>query len=164
MADKFTIEIEGLQQVMHRIKSLPDAARDQVLHDVSEYSLEVIRDEPSQKYVTRTQAYGSPFSSDRQRRWFFASLADGSLNVPYHRTGKMSAGWEAHQMGAQVTFRNPTPGAQFVMGLQQSRHEKLVGWRKITDIVEKYLDFRNSKFRGIVMAAYQKTIRKLQLG
>jgi hypothetical protein len=164
MANDISIEVQGLEQVMHRIRSLPDAARDEVLHDGAEYSLEVLRDEPPPKYVTRTAAYGQPFQSDRQRRWFFAALNSGEISVPYHRTGEMKAGWNYHQAGFEVKFTNSAPGAQYVMGAKQSRHEKLVGWKKAQDIVDGKLSFRSSRFRSVIMRAYQKAIRKLQLG
>lgn len=164
MAGNLSIEVQGLEQVMHRIKSLPPEARDEVLHDGAEYSLTVLRDEPPPKYVTRTAAYGQPFFTEKQRRWFFAALNSGEIDVPYHRTGGMKAGWGYQQMGYEVKFTNSKPGAQFVMGAQQSRHEKLVGWKKVQDIIDGKLSFRSSKFRDVIMKAYQKAIRKLQLG
>jgi hypothetical protein len=33
------------------------------------------------------------FVSDKQRRFFFAALRDGTLGVPYKRTGKLGQGW-----------------------------------------------------------------------
>lgn len=48
---------------------------------------------PPRMHLTRTQVYGKPFASDRQRRWFFAALKDGSLEVPYKRTGTLMRSW-----------------------------------------------------------------------
>jgi len=161
---KPSIEVQGLEQVISRIRTLPDAAKKEVLTDVSGYALTVLKQEPAQKYVTRAAAYGQTFQSDRQRRWFFAALNSGKIQVPYHRTGALSAAWEAKVAANEVTFSNNAAGAQFVVGVPQSRHEKLVGWKKVTDLLSGPLSFLSSKFRTVVETAYQKAIRRLQLG
>ncbi len=159
-----SIEIQGLEQVISRIRTLPDEAKKEVLTDVSEYSLGVLREEPAQKYVTRQAAYGKTFQSDRMRSWFFAALSSGQISVPYHRTGALSHSWNAKISANEVIFSNAVPGASFVVGVQQSRHEQMVGWKKVTDQLAGPLSFLSSKFRAVVMDAYQKAIHKLQLG
>ncbi len=160
-----SIEIQGLEQVISRIKSLPDAAKTEVLTDVSGYALTVLKEEPKPKYISRFAAYGKTFFSDRLRKWFFAALNAGRISVPYHRTGALSAGWKAGVSANEVKFTNAVPYAPFVVGFAfQSRHEKLVGWKKVTDLLTGPLSFMSSKFRNVVMTAYQKAIRKLQLG
>jgi hypothetical protein len=162
---KPSIEIQGLEQVISRISRLPPEAIKEVLTDVSAYALTVLKQEPPQKYVTRAEAYGQTFQSEKQRRWFFAALSSGKISVPYHRTGRLSAAWEAKVSAHEVKFTNAAPSAPFVVGYAfQSRHEKLVGWKKVTDILSGPLSFLSSKFRAVVMDAYQKAIHKLQLG
>lgn len=159
-----SIEVQGLEQVISRIKSLPDEAKKEVLTDVSAYALDVLKKEPPSRYVTRKAAYGRTFESDRQRGWFFAALKGGEIQVPYHRTHEMANSWTANVSASQVSFTNASPGVSFVMGQQQARQPKLVGWKKVTDILSGPLSFMSSKFRAVVAEAYQRAIRKLQLG
>jgi len=159
------IEIQGLDAVVSRLRSLPDESRQAVLLDVAAHSLDVLRaEEAPKKYVTRKAAYGQTFQSDKQRRWFFASLRSGAIKVPYGRTGGMLAAWEAQVGASEVVFTNKTPGAQYVIGDSQSRHEKMVGWKTIRQTLDGKLSFRSSKFRDVVMKALQRAIRRLQLG
>ena len=160
-----SIEIQGLEQVISRIKSLPDEGKKQVLTDVAEYSLEVIKEYPPQKFVTRLAAYGKTFFSDKQRRWFFANLREGKISVPYHRTNGLANSWQATIGTDQVKFNTNYAAAPYVVGFAaQSRHEAAVGWKKVDEIVDGKLSFKSSKFRNVVTEAYQRAIRKLKLG
>lgn len=160
-----SIEIQGLEQVISRIKSLPDESKKQVLNDVADYSLDILAEEPPQKYVTRQAAYGVTWFSTKQRGWFFANLRAGNISVPYHRTHALAHGWKADVSPSQVKFSNNVPGAPYVVGFAaQSRHEAMVGWPKVTDITSGKLSFKSSRFRDVVLKAYQKAIRKVQLG
>ena len=92
---------------------------------------------PARKSVTRTQAYGRPFDSDRQRKWFFASLRDGSLRLPYRRTGDFGRKWYVKPRDTSVLVGNPAAYGDFVMGVNQARLMMLIGWKKAIDIAEK---------------------------
>jgi hypothetical protein len=163
----FSIEMQGLEQLISRISSLPKEAKEQVVADVGAYSEKVLEEtQPNPRYVTRKRAYGRTFESDKQRRWFFAALREGRISVPYHRTGALGRGWKvSYQKSAGwATITNSVPYAPFVQGFDQSRHEKLVGWKRLVDIIAGELSFRSSKFRTTCMTAVQKAIRKLRLG
>ena len=165
MTGDISVEIQGLESVMSRIRRLPDELKNQVLDDVSDYSLEVVREYPPQKYVTRRAAYGQTFFSDKQRKFFFAALRDGRISVPGVRTGALADAWSVQRNSSGAVFSNTKSYAPYVMGaIGQSRHEKLVGWKKINEIIDRQLSFQSSKFRNVVQKAYQKAIRKLQLG
>ena len=160
------IVIEGLTALLPKLRSLPSVLKEEVIKDVTDYSLEVLREEqPPQKYVTRKAAYGQTFQSDKQRRWFFAALDSGEINVPYRRTGQLAKSWQVSRSENGAVFTNKAPGASYVMGSPgQSRHEKMVGWKQIGNIVERQLSGMSSKFRTVLATAYQKAIRKLRLG
>jgi ribosomal protein S7 len=163
-----SIEVQGLESLASRIKSLPEEGKRQVFEDVSVYGLEVLRQQESQtpkNYVTRAAAYGKPFFTDKQRRYFFAALRDGSIQVPYSRRNRIGNGWSVEIAGDFVIFKNSLSWATYVIGFAgQSRHERMVGWRNIQDYVENKLSFKSSTFRTVVMTAFQKAIRKLNLG
>jgi hypothetical protein len=110
---------------------------------------------PPYKYVSRKQAYGVPFFSDRQRRWFFAALRSGELQLPYSRTMKLQNSWEVRPLsGSQVWVTNSAPYAGFVIDKErQSRMARLIGWRTCQDIVG------GSGFK--LVAAFHEACRRL---
>jgi hypothetical protein len=170
MASKFSITVEGLEQLQHRITSLPDEAKAEILDSVSAYSIQVLRaEQPPYRYVSRARAYGRQkggmgWFSDKQRRYVMAKIRRGEIHIPYGRTGKLARGWTAVRTKERVTFGNKTVYAPYVIGFAaQSRHEKLVGWKMITDTLRK-LSFQSVSFRKVCMDAVQRAIRKLQLG
>ena len=167
MPANFSIEVVGLEDVLWRIKSLPAEAQKQIIEDVGTYSEKVLQEkQPAQKYVSRRRAYGKPFFTAKQRRYFFWALKEGIIDVPYHRTGKLGKGWKVKRdpRAGWATITNAVPYAPYVQGMVQSRHEKLGGWKRVVDIIAGELSFRSSKFRTAVMTATQKAIRKLKLG
>jgi hypothetical protein len=164
MPDNFLIEIKGLEGVLWRIKSLPKEAQNEIIKAVCEFALKEIQIEPAEKFVSRKTAYPEVggFFSEKQRQFVSMLYAEGE--VPYHRTHGLQQGWSLERTGDYVVIRNTSPGAEYVMGVKQSRHEKMVGWRKITDIIDKKLSFKNSVFRDMVRNAVRKAIGKLNLG
>ncbi len=165
-----TTQIRGLDQLLPKIKSLPPELIEQVMTSVGEYSLEVIREEqPAQKHVSRADAYpdapaGPGWFSDRQRRWFFAALASGELVTPYNRTGTLAAGWKLEKAGDNYTLVNDVPYAPYVQGFAfQSRHEALVGWKNINQVIQSYLTFRNSKFRDAANRGIREALKKVRI-
>lgn len=168
-APAFSMQVLGLEDVASRISSLPEACKDEILTDVGEYGLTIIRQYAPQNYVSRAQAYpdapaGPGWFSDKQRKFVMAGLRDGTLSSPYRRTGGLAASWSFERSGTAGFWASDYPAAPFVMGFAaQSRHEKLVGWKKITDWLGQ-LSFRSSKYREVVMGAVQKAMRKVKLG
>ena len=45
------------------------------------------------KYPGRQSSGPQQWKSERQRRWFFAALRRGEIQVPYRRTGKLGQSW-----------------------------------------------------------------------
>ena len=113
---------------------------------------------PPYKLVTRTQAYGQPFVSARQRRYVMARIKEGSIDPGYpHRTGELQQGW--HKVGTGVNARavNEVGYAPYVMGTKdQARQPGMVGWRKIADII-------STNIKGAVRHAEAK-IKEIRRG
>ena len=158
----------GIDQLMSRVGSLPKVYIDELIDEVGEYAVGVFTEkQPRYKYISRAQAYpnapaGPGWFSERQRKYVMARIDDGSINIPYHRTGQMMAAWKLRKGDDNFSLVNDAPGIQFVMGEQQSKHEEMVGWKKASVIIAGALTFRSSKFREAVNRAYQKAIRKLK--
>jgi len=123
---------------------LSDFERGRVVHqstqDVAEFMQDKLRRYPAQKHVTRAQAFGQTFQSDKQRRWFFAALGSGELTLPYQRTNALAQGWDVRPLGSDgVQLINETPYAGYVMERsKQSRMAKLIGWQTVSYWLQRY--------------------------
>jgi hypothetical protein len=156
------IDVEGLDEVIEKFRQLDsaDAKREMTL-EVAKYIRKELQKVPSPKRVTRKQAFGVTFFSDRQRRFFFRALGSGQIKVPYRRTGRTRRGWRIEPFGhIDHLVLNETPGVQYVQQrATQSRMMKIIGWKTAEDIVEKGSD----KIRQIAGKVLDKWIRKLRL-
>ena len=106
------------------------------LDESADHLIKVLRKYPPQKSVTRKEAYGQTFFTDRQRRWFFANLKSGELKIPHERSGDLGRGWkkQASARKGQRAIVNTVGYADRVMGPGQSRMSKLIGWRKVANV------------------------------
>jgi hypothetical protein len=115
---------------------------------------------PPQKKVTRKQAYGKTFFSEKQRRWFFAALKSGGLTIPYRRTQAFRKGWRIIGKGERTIIVNTAKAGPFLVGEnRQSRMSALIGWKKMSTVVKE----RTPKILTIANAAVRKGLKKLGL-
>jgi len=83
------------------------------------------------------RSWRAVFSSDRQRRGFFARLRRGDIRVPYVRTGQS---WriDALETDAEgktsITVGTAKAGARYVWGAQQTATHHATGWRTAEQI------------------------------
>ena len=91
--------------------------------------------EVPEKYVTREAAYGVPFFTELQRRWFFWALGTGQIDVPYQRTHALAAAWDwdSSKPRSEIITNND-PAAPWTIGDTRSSHEKMVGWKPYQEI------------------------------
>jgi len=130
-----TIQLRGLPEIRKKLGAVQGRKFTRgLMMGAGEHLKSKFARYPARKSVTRTQAYGQPFSTDRQRRWFFASLRDGSLQVPHRRTREFGNKWYVKEKGAGAVVGNPMPYGDYVMGEGQARLLMLVGWKKAIDI------------------------------
>ena len=158
--DFIGIDISGVPEIIKRIEQLPEAVADEVVEAIDEYLINVFRLYPPQKYVSRKQAYGVAFFTDKQRRWFFWALKNNMINTPYERTQTLANGWKTIGTGFNQIVVNQTPYADIVMGEHQSRMSALIGWKQIDQIVSD----RMGRIMEIANGATKKAIRRLRLG
>jgi hypothetical protein len=145
--------------IVARLAKLPDAVADAGVEAGNKFLLPKLQKPPAQNYVTRQAAYGVTFFTAKQRRWFFASLKDGNINVPYKRTGGMMANWRMEGTGRLSFLANDAPGVDFVVGEGQSRHEAAVGWKKVSQTLKA----QTSGIMHAFASAISKAIRKVGL-
>lgn len=140
MSDDFIgVSVQGDVELSKRLLRL---ASPETIGRANRRIAEYIRDQaqkyPPKRSVTRKQAYGSSFQSDKQRRWFFAALKAGQIRVPYQRTGTLLRGWKIMPFGSQdFLVINETEYAGYVMGATQSRMMSMIGWKTLEGIVDK---------------------------
>lgn len=160
---EITVNQNDFASVSSRLKSMPAEVRAQVLDEVGAYAVDVLGDEVPDRVDHSPGSTPYIWNSERQRRAFFASDGFGR-GIPTERTNAMADGWDVDvtPYGAKIT--NSEDYAGFVMGEAQQLGHKADGWKKVQDLINGKLSFRSSRFRDVVMGAYQAAIRKLKLG
>jgi hypothetical protein len=134
-------KVTGIEELKTFLDKLETGVKIAAMRAVSYYLVgrenEALRKEPANKFVRRADAYGkvsdapAGYFSMKQFR-YVAWLTDG-FTKKYDRTHAISQAWEYHETNSQwdrVNIQNNAPGAEYVVGDGQSRHEALVGWRK----------------------------------
>lgn len=129
-------------------KSVPEKARGIAVEAAGKYIIgndrRGLRHEPKYLFVSRTTAYGQPFSSDKQRRWFFASVAakknviTGRKFTPGYenRTHTISTSWRMEGNKTKIVLINDAEGNEFVIGKKQAEQPRRAGWRYYMDVVK----------------------------
>jgi hypothetical protein len=142
MNDFIGIDIQGLPEVKAMMDRLAPAIHDAIIDRVAGYVVNVLQnDQPTPNHnISRAMAYpevGGWFSK-KQRRWFFWALRTGRLQLPYKRTQATRRAWVIIGKGKDAIIVNETAGALFTRDDErQSRHEALVGWQKISAMLEE---------------------------
>ena len=137
--------VKGVEKVTVWLKDMSKATQSVAVDAVSDYLLgddqqgtrHGLRHYVKYKYVTRRQAYGQTFVSDRQRRYVMAAISRGEIMPGYpRRTGRMQRGWKKEPINTTTRLIiNREPHTRFVMGQQsQANQLRLVGWRKMMDV------------------------------
>lgn len=86
------------------------------------------------KYPSPTGAK-QPFKSDKSRRFFFAALKKGTIQVPYRRTQALAALWEVTQTGNTTTVRSTRKNAKLVIGMKDEQSKYHAGnWPSVEDV------------------------------
>ena len=155
------IKVTGIPEIEEKLRLLGPEGTKQVAEDLSEYFLKVMQEsEPPEKHVSRTYAYGKPFFTNKQRAFFFASLRDGTIKSPYHRTGAMQHGWTILNQGTtHPVLENRVPGAVWVYSPKQAMQLLLVGWRQL----QKTVDGERRRVQELADIAIRKVIQRLRL-
>lgn len=132
--------LKDTERIAEKFKSLAPEMQDTVVDEVSDFLLDVMRTYPRENHdVTRQQAYGRTFESDKQRRWFFANLDSGELILPYRRTQEMRESWRKEGEGRSSFLVNDTQAAFFTMDPKgQSRMAKMQGWKTTKERIEEH--------------------------
>lgn len=106
---------------------------------------------------TDGQPYLSKWKSSKQQGYFFASLADGDITLPYKRTGYLGASMtsdvEVTANGVIVEVGSPLGYAPLVIGneSEQSYYHAETGWESLGDQLDEASDvLLNTFVDGVV--------------
>lgn len=131
----------------------------QVGEDVTELITPLVLDEL--RFTPRKRVYPDeyPWTSDTQRKAYFATNGFGA-GIPYKRSGGLSRAWKVEGRTDNgvftLTLSNSAPGARFVVGsLAQSRAEAarfqqrfhaLTGWPLAYDTAQFFVEAAEEEF------------------
>jgi hypothetical protein len=142
------VSVVGLDKVMRRLEKIGPEAGGAGIMASTNYFLNILENKeiPASKSVfhgSRRMAYGVPFFTAKQRRFFFWALANGIIQQPYIRGGKtsgMESKWMTTGSGLSYRIYNTSRAAFFVYDdNHQARQLGLAGWNKISQIIIDYL-------------------------
>lgn len=155
--DILNFTITGMEEVDGRLERFEKEVVSPSLTSICEMLVKRFKEYPEQKYVSRKEAFGGDgFFSDKQRRWFFAHLREGDFDQPYARSDRFKRSWFINSnSNTEKTITNTTPYGAYVMGSAddktgQSRMQKKIGWKKVTEIMETMTDEIQDIFREFV--------------
>lgn len=154
-------KVRGWDKVEAFLKSLPRGTLGEAAQAMADYLIgddrHGLKHYPAYKYVSRRTAYGKPFFTERQRRWFFWALGSGNLKLPYTRTMTLKNGWQKTGNKWNPVIRNTVPYAHHVMSDdKQSRMSKKIGWRTISNNISDNIKGAMQKANQAVQAWINK--------
>lgn len=154
-ASYLSFQVKGLDSVQALLRELPRGVKGVAVRAAAEVLVgddsKGLSHYPGYKFVSRASAYGKPFFTTKQRRWFFAALAEGKIHPGQNRrTGEIARGWKITGQGTNIRIINRAPGVVWVMGANQARQPKKVGWRMAENVINGMVP---SMTRAMVAAA-----------
>jgi len=147
-----TIQIVGLEELRAKINAtLPAIMKG--LEDGAWFTYHDV-----QRYTGDSHGIFFGFKTEKQRKWFFASIKEGTLNYPYNRTGQLAAGWGGgpHQTNQleYIIGPNIVRYGPYVIGYEQSRQHTAGGWQKYDAANEERLNHTLMRIKYHVDMAY----------
>ena len=137
-----TIEIKGMDEL---VKKLDDLSKLRKVHAGFKAGLLYLKGKiatyPPQKHITIASLGG--WKSDKQRRWFFANLRAGTIDVPYRRGQSEGSEDLANKWAIKYdkskfegTVGNNASYARMVMGDKQTKMMKMIGWKTVDTVAK----------------------------
>lgn len=156
MPDFIDVTIVGMDKIAEKLEKLPQAVGDAGVEQADNYLLNVLinKEIPGYKHITYKQAYGKPPPGG-----FFAKLRAGEIQIPYQRRGPgngVSGAWTIQGAGRNAYITNTDPAAKWVYSEDQARMMQLIGWRRVSQILDKYTKNIVASFDRGVKAAIKK--------
>lgn len=131
-----TITITGIDEVLDALKAIdPKTLATPIGVAVAEEARNLISVYPSASRKSQ------PFKSSASRRFFFAALKRGEIEVPYRRGGKGSQGlgrkWVVGPLSDGAELTNAASYAGLVQSKQEQAKYHSGNWRTDADVAEE---------------------------
>jgi len=165
-------ELQNVDGIIERLAQLAPAAADQGVEAADEYFLGVLYKEiPPYSYVSRAEAYpGISFVDHNgkehigyssQAQWNVVQMLRAQGKIPYERRADgVQSAWHIEGTGRESTIWNSDPAATWVYSENQANLNRLIGWKKVSTLIDQYADRIATAFtRGV-----NKAIDSLGLG
>jgi len=160
VANEPMIEIEGLEEAIKKLEKIgklePVKA---AIKAGGKYLKGRIARYPPRKHVSIQEVGG--WASEKQRRWFFANLREGKIDVPYRRgispgTERLGQKWteQIRDGGFTVVVGNNVSYARFVQkpGEQTSMMKK-IGWKTTVQVADEEARKVQNDVKNAIMKA-----------
>jgi len=148
------IRVEGLDALQAKLGQLAtnQALVPQMHRSLATLHAVVVKYPPPPQY-----SGGAAWMTAKQRRWFFANLRKGLIDVPYRRTGKLGQSWttsvDATAAGLTGVLGNNRSYARYVQDRDLQAKIHVDRWPTAQDVIE-------DKTAAIV-AGFEKEIARL---
>jgi len=121
----------------------------------------VLQRYPARKSIPLSAVGG--FASDKQRKWFFANMREGNIEVPYRRTDRLKNAWHVERHGKSgALVGNPVNYGPLVQSSEhQTQMMEMIGWTTDEEAVEEVKD--SGVIERIAGQVVQRALRALGL-
>jgi hypothetical protein len=171
MPDWVGLDVKGIPELKSIFARVPRELQGQITEDVSTYMVDVLRINPPEKRIKRSEAYPIMITVDygphkgkivqgyfSSAQYYFVNWLARTGKIPYKRTQEQSRGWKKIGSGAEVIVANETPGVIYTRDNDlQANLNKMVGWQT----VQQEISARMEKIGKIAQAAAEKILRRL---
>jgi hypothetical protein len=148
------IEIEGLAEALDNLAQ-GNQHIGRALKRAMTASTQLVRKRLA-KYPGKS-AGAQPFVSDKQRRFFFAALREGRIQVPYRRTGTLGRKWTSKVTVTDTDVAGfvgtTAPYAPFVQGFGAQARIHAGNWQTEQDVAADSRDEVLDIFAGEISRA-----------
>jgi len=147
----YGVTIEGIDDLLRRLDKVADGSK--ALRDGMLRSADYVKGKL--KVYPKASGKPQPFKTDNSRRWFFANLRDGKINVPYERTRTLMDKWASEVSGDGLTAKigNNTPYAQIVQGRDKQSPYHSGTWQTAEDTLDDSKGHITEEIRAVIQAA-----------
>lgn len=150
MADspiRFNVEMDeaSLRELQAKFAAISSELERNWARASEEVAHEIVEVEGLKQYPINTAGAPQPFKSDKSRRYFFAALRRGEIEVPYRRgqspgSETYAKRWYVEVSGLTATIGNNASYARYLSHeTEQSGYMAARGWRKLKEVAEEKL-------------------------
>ncbi len=123
------LDIRNMDKVVAALKKL-DGRMPRTIQTIAKGVGQEVKNEL--QVEPRGPSYPIRWDSEKQKRWFFAQVTAGNIEVPYRRTHNLQRAWNVKARGrTNAVVGNPKPQAPYVQS--QKRQSSIHRDRWVTD-------------------------------